>query len=79
MWHLLSKSAQRINTECLSDFGSAQWCAFALAALRYALVCAKRLRLLIFACTWHPSCDILAAEDNRSNSWHGRLICVRIF
>ena len=37
-WHLLSKSAQRINTECLSDFGSAQFARFAPAALRCALV-----------------------------------------
>jgi len=35
---LLSKSAQRINTECLSDFGAVQFAVLHLPALRCALV-----------------------------------------
>jgi hypothetical protein len=34
----LNKSAQRINTECLSDFGSTQFARFAPAALRCGLI-----------------------------------------
>ena len=53
--------------------GSAHFARFAPVALRCALVgqTVIRLRLLIFVCTWHPSCGVLEAEDNRSNSLHG--------
>ena len=78
-WHLLSKSAQRINTECLSDFGSAQFARFASAALRCALVVSKietsHLRLYVASqlrCIWRQKTTVLI-------HCMGGLVCVKIY